>query len=217
MSVTYSYSTLTTEIIKQAHDDGTAFAAEVDNLIATGETKLLRDLDLEIFDSTDTGSFAYGSQNVTKPTGYLACRTLSYVSSGTTRVFMTPKTYDFLIDYWPTSGTVGLPKYYAELNTTTWVVAPTPNSAYTWTARFMKRPTGLSGSNTTSWLGTNAGDLLLLACMIASEAYLEADERIATWKAEYQEKLGMAKYELRRMTRSDYAPGVAAPTPRQEK
>ena len=206
MPTTFTYASLTTALKNHIENQGTAFSTELDTIIGLGELKLLRDLDLEIFDSTDTGTFTASSQLVTKPTGYVAGRSLHITVSGvTSQLFL--RTYEYLIDYWPTTATTTTsPKYYAELNDTQWFVAGTPASGYSFTARFMKRPSGLSGAVTTTWLSTYAADALFYACLAASEEYLKADERVALWKNEYAEKLFAARNEFRRMRRSDYTP-----------
>ena len=206
MSLTLTYTTLKAALVDNTDDEGTEFAAALDTIIALGELKLLRDLDLEIFDVTDTGTLTGSSQLVTKPTGYIAGRSLHITVSGV-RSQLFQRTYEYLVDYWPTAATTTTtPKYYAELNDTQWYVAGTPAGSYDFTARFMKRPTGLSGSTETTWLSTYAADMLLYACLASAEEYLKADERVAVWKNEYAEKLTLGRHELRRMQRADYTP-----------
>ncbi len=211
MPITFTYATLKAELVSHVEDQGTAFAAELDTVIGLGELKLLRDLDLEIFDVTDTGAFFVNNQVVTKPAGYVADRSLFFTVSGKTYQ-MFHRSYEYLIDYWPVAATVTTtPRYYSELNETQWWIAGTPAGSYPFTARFMKRPAGLSGTVATTWLSTYAGDLLFYAALACSEAFLKADERIQVWKAEYAEKLASSRHELRRMQRTDYSPVDAAP------
>ena len=80
------------------------------------------------------------------------------------------------------------------------------------TIRCIIRPAGMTSGNPTTWLGTHVGDLLFYACLVGSEQYLKADERIATWKTEYVERLQAARFELKPETRKDYMPIDAAPT-----
>ena len=217
-SFAWTYTTLIAALQAFLEETGTDYTTtNIDICIGLGEIGLLRDLDLDIFDATATGTFTTGNQQITKPTGFIADRTLSYVASGTT-VVMVPKSREWLLDYWPTvANQTATPKYYADLNTTTWIVAGTPSTAHTWTSYHVKRPDKLSSDTATNWLGTNVPDALFHACLVYSEEFLRNDEMMALWKSEYQAKLAQARYETRKHRRKDFAPLVAAPTPSQER
>lgn len=214
MSTSYSYTTLKSTLISFTEDTGTEFASAVDLIIPLAEDKVLRDLDLEIFDVVGTGTFTATNPIITKPTGIVALRSLHYTVAATgSFVQMDQKSWEFIKDYWPVEATTtATPKYYTEYSATEWYVAGTPSASVTaWTSRYIKRPIGLTSDNATTWLGTNAGDVLLYACLVVSEQFLKGDGRVPVWKAEYMERLGAARNELRRVERADYSPIDAAP------
>ena len=211
MPVSYTYATLKDAIQDGVEDQSTEFSNELDDLIARGETRLLRDLDFEIFDVTDTVTFTPGTATVTKPTGHLSTRSLFHTVASV-RTFLEERSYEYLIDYWPNAATTGTPLYYCELNDTQWLVVPTPPAAVTTgTSRFLKRPTGLSGSTTTTWLSTNAGDCLLHACLIEASKLIVDDERLDRWEKEYMGYVISSQAEFKNLMRKDYKP--LAPMP----
>lgn len=215
-SFVWNYTTLVAALKAFVEDSGTDISGNIDTIIGLGELGLLRDLDLTIFDATDTGTFTPSSQSVTKPAGLVALRTLSFVASGVTYQ-MIPKTREFVLDYWPTAATtILLPKYYADLTDTTWLIAGTPSTGHTWTAGFVKRPNQLSSDTASNWLGTNCPDALFYACLVYSEEFLRNDEMTVVWKQEYAVKLAAAQFETRHHRRSDYAPLSRAPAPTRE-
>lgn len=209
-SLLWTYTTLTAALQAWPEDDNSEYTTNLDSIIGLGETKLLRDLDLELFDTTATFAFTASSGQLAKPSGILAPRTLSYTDSGGGFNYLHPRSYEYVLDYQANAQSGELPKYYAELNDTTWLIAPLPVSAFAGTVRYIKRPQGLKdvgGSNTT-WLSTNAADALLYACIIAAEEYLKGDERWQQWNTKYgQDILPAAKRELARLVRTDYARG----------
>lgn len=213
----WSYATLKAALVAFVEEQGTDFASNVDTCIGLGELGLLRDLDLDIFDATDTGAFSVGNQIILKPTGFVADRTLTFVSAGKTYPLIM-KSREFVLDYWPTAATtILLPKYYCDMDTVRWMVAGTPSTALAWTALFMKRPDGLSSTTGTTWLGTNCPDALFYACLAYSAEYLKQSESLPTWVQEYQRRLQAAQIETRHHKRKDYAPMAATPTPRGER
>lgn len=202
----FTHTTIRVMILAEVEDSSDRLADNLDTILSLGQDRLQRDLNLEIFKTTDTITLAQGSTTFTKPSGCLAVDTISYVSSGTT-VYLTPKTYEYCLDYWPVASTQGTPLFFADLNDAQWYVAPTPNGAYTGTARFIKRMAPLTASNLSNWLSTNAGDALLYACMIETETFLMEPEagRVALWKNKYEKDiLPAARMELARLAVKDY-------------
>jgi hypothetical protein len=62
-------------------------------------------------------------------------------------------------------------------------------SDYSGTFRYHATIPALSDSNTTNWLLTLAPDLYLYATLLAAQAYLKGDARLAVWEAGYQTAL----------------------------
>lgn len=195
----YTLATLKAAMQAYHEDQGTYLAASLNDLIGKGEDQLARDLNLEIFKAVAAITFTQGIQTVTKPTGYLAYDTFSYTVAGVT-TFMEERTYGYMVDYWPTAASQGLPKYFCDLNQTNdglgqIMVVGTPNAAVagaTGSMRYTKRPTSLVTDTSGTWMSTNTPDLLFHACMAEQEKFAMADERIATWQAAYGQKLAAA-------------------------
>lgn len=175
------------------------FTANINTIIQLGELKLVRDLNLDIFDTTDTANTANGVETLTKPDGVLVPRVLHYTASGTL-VTIQPRSYDYVKDY----GGSGNPLYYAEKDTTTWILAPVPTSTITVTVRGIERPVSVV-TTSPSWLSTNAADALLYACLIASEEFLKDEPRMKVWINKYEKDiLPRTKEELKLLKRATY-------------
>lgn len=202
MPLALTYTTLTTELQKFLGDEDTAFVARIPTLIGLGEMRALRDLDLEIFDVTSsTIAFSTSNQLVTKPDNWVATRTLAY-KSGSVVSMLLPRTYEYLLDYWPNATLTGTPLYFTELNATQWMVAPTPAAdTAAGVARYVKRPAGLDASTTSTWLSANAADVLLYACLVSAVEWSKHAESIKVWGAEYGRALEDARKELKHAMR----------------
>lgn len=213
MATAWTYATLKAALLAFTEETGTEYTAAIDTIIPLAEDQVLRDLDLELFDTVATTNFTAGSALLTKPTGFLAARTIHYTNASTQETLLEPKSWEFIKDYWPDS-TLGTstPKFYTDYSDTQWYLAGKPTGTNVVTVRYIKRPTGLTSVNTTTWLGTNVGDLLFYSCLAVSEQYLKADERIPVWKQEYQARLRAALNELKPSQRNDYMPMTAIPT-----
>lgn len=213
MATAYTYSTLVGALQATTEDTGADFLAAIPNIIALAEDRLLRDLDLELFDTVNMLAFTATSPLLTKPTNTIGVRTLHYTDVSGDFVLLEPKSWEFVKDYWPNaSTTTASPKYFTDYSATQWYIAGTPSGTNVVTARCIVRPAGLTSMNTTTWLSTNTGDLLFYACLISSEQFLKADERIGIWKTEYVERLQAARREMKLEERADYMPMTSTPT-----
>lgn len=217
MALTYNHTTLTAAIVDYTEDDGTEFAAEVNDFIGKAELRCLRDLDLELFDAVATGNLTGGNAFLVKPADYLAFRSFYYTDGSSNRQPLIEKSYEFAVDYWPNAAsTTAAPKYFAEYSTTQLLIAGTPASNLAYTLRYMARPTAMSAGNPTTWLGTNVPDLLFNASMTEAQLFLKAYDEAKLWEGRYRQTLEAAKDELRRTTRNDYAPMTTTPTKEAE-
>lgn len=206
MTIVYTYNSLTEALREWPEEDNSEYVAELPDIIAQGEMRTLRDLNLTIFDTRDTAlSMTSGDRLVTKPTDWFVTRSVHIVVSNS-RIRLIEKTYDWCIDYAPNASVEDQPKYIHELNDTQWYVVPTPDEDYATESHHGARPAGLASGNQNTWLGDQAGDLLHAACMVPAAKFLKMWEAVNVWETTYQTFLGTARMEFRDLIRSDYSP-----------
>ena len=117
---------------------------------------------------------------------------------------------DFMNEYYdtPEAGQSDKPKYYANWNMGTIVVAPTPNAVYKFEIGITKKPTGLSSSNTKTWVSVNAPNVLLYACLCEAFKFLKAPNDQQVYEASYQEAIqSLAQEQLGKKRRDEYRDG----------
>jgi hypothetical protein len=211
MPITYTYDGLKAELQDYLEDDFDDFTSQVPTLIGLGEQRLLDDLDLSIFDITDTAkTTTQGQATLSKPSDIISVRTLQV--DGTP---LEERSFDYIEDY-NAGAAQGKPKYFNEQSDTEVVLAPIPDQSYATTFRGSARPDALSDSNQTTWLSEKFGDTLLYACLIEAERYV-GSQRSEEWRQVYgNEKLPAAMNLTRRMSRSDVRPLAAQPQPAPE-
>lgn len=211
MPTSWTYATLKQAVKDHVEDHGTAFDGVIDNLIKLGEDRIVKDLPLTIFDARDQDvTITAGTQTATKPTDAIATRELYYVDDNSTRVVLLPRSYSWIRAAYPDT-TQRTPKYFAEdYSETQYFIGPNPNVSKTAKADVTKRPASIVSASTT-WIGTNAGDLLLASCMVAAERFNLGWAESKDWKADYDELVTAARIDFRHILRRDYA--TLAPQP----
>ena len=141
-----------------------------------------------------------------------------YTDSGTKqRSELVRVDQDFMSEYYdtPESGQTAKPKYFANWDMDTIVVAPTPNAVYKFEIGITKKPTGLSTSNTQTWISVNAPNVLLYACLCEAFKFLKAPNDQQVYEASYQEAIqALAQEQLGKRRRDEYRDGsIRIPIP----
>ncbi len=209
-STSFTYNLLIAELQRVLEEASAEYVADLPVLVSLGESRLNTDLNLEIFDRVVTGALtADVFVQPIKPSTWQGTRSLHIRDVGGTglRRFLQRRTYEWCLDFEPDESVTAEPIYYAEYTETEVFVVPAPVLTHGFELRQIQAPTALTVGNQNSWLGDNAGDLLLYACLISSEEFLKSDQgEIDVWKKTYGELTTARKLELRRQWRGDYSP-----------
>lgn len=184
-------------------------------VIELAEKRCYRDLDLLAANVTDsTGLLSVNTRTFTLPTTYgrfISVDQAAVILTTGEKVLMTPVSTQFVDALWPLDTaptTTTLPGYFARLDDTALMVAPTLGSSLgslLLQIRGNIRPAALSAGNTTTWLSLYAYDLFFAAVMLAASAYMrnfgaQSDNpaMAVSWDKEYAARLVAAKTEENR-------------------
>tara|TARA_R100000458_G_C8262267_1_gene237646 strand:+ start:882 stop:1574 length:693 start_codon:yes stop_codon:yes gene_type:complete len=218
-----TYSELVTQIREYTETDSNVLTDTIVNdMIEHAEMRLYRELDLDVYKKNATASLTSGTPFVTLPgsipTNFSAIRFVTiYSPSGSLggltdseRRILKKKDVSYLSEYWPNRTTTGIPKYYANYDEDSILIAPTPNAAYTIDLEYSALPTGLSSSNTTTWISNNAPTALLYACLVEAFKFLKGPpDMLATYEAAYANAVKtLATEQMGQKRREDYRDGV---------
>lgn len=200
MAISYTYSSLKTALQDWMEDSFSDYTDQLDDIIGKAELRCIRDLDLDLFNqvsSSEINTTAAGA-TISLPADAIMLKQL-WVNG----VFCEPRSEGFMY-YYDDLTDDGQPLYWCQVTETTVKLAPKPDDVYPTRQVYLRRPTGLSSSNDTSFLSDHAGDLLFAACKVLSEQFDKAPEDAAAAEAEYQEILPRVKRELMLLGRKDY-------------
>ena len=97
-------------------------------------------------------------------------------------------------------------------------LAPAPRSTYVFKIHYEAIPTGLSGSNTTTYVSQYFGNGLLYACLVEAFGYLKGPlDMLTLYENKYKQEVEKFAYEqLGRRKRDDYTDGtvrITVPSP----
>tara|TARA_R100001369_G_scaffold35491_2_gene60763 strand:+ start:1458 stop:2084 length:627 start_codon:yes stop_codon:yes gene_type:complete len=207
-----NYSTLVSNIQNFLEDDSTELSNSIDQIISQAEEMIFQRLpSLPCFRGSATGNLVIGTSEYTIPTARMI-RQVSITDSSSNVIYLHHRIDSYVRDYWPNSSTTATPEMYSTNSSgvagTVVMLAPTPDATLAYKADYVAPETGLSSSNTTSWIGNNAENVLLSASLLEASAFLKAPETINLYKAQFDEAVQLFQQEMARTYEAEYDGGI---------
>ena len=212
-----TYSELVDQIRAYTETDANVLTTTIVNdFIANAENRIFREVDLDIFRSYQFASLTANNPFVTLPgaaisdTALIRSVQIYGQSLGNSRKKLEQKDVTFMNEYWPNRTSTASPIYYANWKQGTLYLAPTPDVAYNIEVALNKLPTGLSSTNTTTWVSTNAPRTLLYACLCEAFKFLKGPyDLLGQYEQSYANALQDLSIEQQgRGRRDEYMDGV---------
>jgi len=192
----FTYNGLTTAIQNYMDNTETTFTNTIPTFIEQAEEKILKSVDLPVFRENVTGTGSSGNTYLSTPTDFLSPRSLAVIDSGGNYSYLLLKHVSWIRDYTPAEATTGDPLFYALFDDNTFILAPTPNSNFTFELHYFYRPSSLvdAGGTGTTWLSTNASNTLLYGSLVEAAIFMKlTPAEIQTYDVKYQEGLTRLK------------------------
>ena len=210
-AIKMNYSTLVTNIKNFMEDDSTELDASINEIIKQAEEMIFQRLpSLPCFRTSASGTLVVGTSDYVIPSARMI-RQVSVTSSNNV-IYLDHRIDSYLRDYWPNVTTTATPEIYSTKSSSTAgitiTLAPTPSSTLSYQADFIAPETGLSSSNTTSWIGDNAEAVLLASALYETSAFLKAPETLSLYKAQFDEAVGLFQQEMSRNYSAEYNGGI---------
>jgi hypothetical protein len=182
----------------------------IDIFIENVENKIQRELDLDAFRKFQFSSFTIGSPFITVPDDFAFERGVQIKDQVTNnRTWLEQRDTTFIDEYNVNRSDTGKPKYYANWDQNTIMVAPTPDATYTIELWYNKTRDHLSSSNTTTWLSTNAPEVLIYGTVSEAFSYLKNPSYVQLYEQKYAQAVqNLAQTQMGRKRRDEYADGV---------
>jgi len=193
----------------------------IDQFIRNIELDVAGQIDYDDTRKYATSSFTANKRYIVAPADFLVIRSLqvfSDTSVTSTRTFMEKRDSSFITEF-NTSGATGQPKYYANWDANTIVVAPTPNIAYGVQLNYIVTPPHFN-STTATYLSQYQESMLLHGVLSEAFSFLKGPlDMYNLYKNKYTEELkAFGIQQMGRRRRAEFDDGVprtkvASPSP----
>ena len=194
--MSFTLATLKTDVKDYCETSESTFDTQLTTFIQEAEERILKNVELPDFRKNVTGTSTASSTYLSTPSDFLSPYSLAVISSSVYN-YLLFKHVSFVRDYTPNPATTGLPKYYAVFDENTFILAPTPDSNYTFELHYKHRPASLTAGadSGTTWLSTNAPDALLYGTLVEAATFLKVPEEVA----QYEQRFVSATAALKRL------------------
>jgi|TARA_E500000318_G_scaffold6590_1_gene6272 hypothetical protein len=209
-----TYAELTQQIIDYTETDSNVLTTTILNdIIEHAESRIFRNVDLDIFKKYKTANLTIGDPFVAMPGAtpqlFAFVRYIQIFDTDNVRITLEKKDTSFINEFVPNRTTTGTPKYYANWDNDTLLLAPSPDATYTVELAYNAQTTGLSSSNTTTWVSNNAPEMLLYACLVEAFKFLKNPQMVQMYEQYYKEALTpFAGEQMGRRRRDEYMDGI---------
>lgn len=168
------------------------------------EQKIYNTVQLANLRKNVTGTLTVNNKYVSCPGDFLSTYSLAVIENyGTateTYTFLLNKDVNFIREAYPIPADTGLPKYYAifgpqstAVNELSFILGPTPNSAYKLELHYYYYPESIVTAGTT-WLGDNFDSALLNGALIEAIRFMKGEpDLIAVYQGMYAQAMDLLK------------------------
>tara|TARA_R110002020_G_scaffold346742_2_gene560575 strand:+ start:834 stop:1688 length:855 start_codon:yes stop_codon:yes gene_type:complete len=143
--MSFTYTTLKEAIKDYTQNDETSFVKNLPLFIKLSEERILKAVQLSVFEKNASGNMTASNQYLACPSDFLASNSLTITNSSNYE-FLQFKELEFVQSYNPNPSSTGVPKYYAQFDVDHFILAPTPDAAYTVDMSYFYRPASLTTS-----------------------------------------------------------------------
>ena len=228
----FTYATLTTAILNYTEVDNNVLTSTItDQIIENTELRILRDVPIDAYKKQSIGNLVTGQNTINVPAKTLFVKGVQVYDSNSlstgNNTWLEKKDETYLQEYQPSTESAdrAKPKYYAMFGGATGVtdttsgrlfLSPAPDTTYVFKISYETIPTGLSGSNTTTYISQYFGNGLLYACLSEAFSFLKGPiDMLTLYENKYKQEVEkFAAEQLGRRKRDDYTDGtVRIPIP----
>jgi len=188
-----TYDSLNTMVLQYLERSDAAVVEAIPTFITLAEFEIAQQIKTLGQMQVVTSNMTIGNPVIQKPARWRKTVSME-VSLNSSKSPVLLRKYEYLKLYTPNATTTGLPLYYADYDYDHWLVAPTPDQAYSFEVLYYERIAPLSSANQTNWITQNAPNAMLFGTLLQAMPFLKNDAR-QIFQQKYQEAIAALKLE----------------------
>jgi|TARA_R110000851_G_scaffold21202_1_gene63795 hypothetical protein len=189
--MSWTYTTLKSAIQDYTQNTESTFVADLGTIIQQAEDRIIKSVELPNFRKNVTGTLTSSNAYLSTPTDYLYPYSLAVLDSDSNYSYLLNTDVSFIREAYPSAATTGTPKHYAQFDDVSFIVGPTPGSDFNVELHYFYIPESITAASSgTTWLGTNAPEVLLYGSLVEAYTFMKGEPDIlVTYEKRFQEAL----------------------------
>ena len=181
--------------------ENTFNTTDMNTMIKQAEQRIYNTVQIANLRKNVTGTLTASNKYLSCPDDFLSVYSLAiYPSAGGSYIYLLNKDVNFMRDAYPNPATTGTPKHYAifgpqstNVNELSFIVGPTPNTAYGAELHYYYYPESIVTALTT-WLGDNFDSALLYGTLCEAYTYMKGEpDMVALVNQRYVQSIALLK------------------------
>ena len=176
-----------------AGSGGLTSTEQINIFIQEAEQRIYNTVQLLDLRKNVTGNVTSGNKYLSVPSDWLANFSLAVIDASGNYSYLLNKDVNFIRESFPSPTATGIPTHYAFFDENSYILGPTPDSAYTVELHYFYYPQSIVTASTT-WLGDNFDSVLLYGSLLEAYTFMKGEpDVIAGYQKRYDEAMGMLK------------------------
>lgn len=157
------------------------------------EQKIYNTVQIPALRKNVTGTLTASNKYLSSPSDFLYSYSLAVVDGSGVYHYLLNKDVNFMREAYPNPTSEGLPKHYAFFDNNSFILGPTPDSAYTMELHYGYYPQSIVTAGTT-WLGDEFDSALLNGALIEAIRFMKGEpDIIQNYEKMYLQSIALLK------------------------
>lgn len=157
------------------------------------EQKIYNTVQIPALRKNVTGTLTASNKYLSSPSDFLYSYSLAVVDNDGVYHYLLNKDVNFMREAYPNPTSEGLPKHYAFFDDNSFILGPTPDSAYTMELHYGYYPQSIVVANNT-WLGDEFDSALLNGALIEAIRFMKGEpDIIQNYEKMYLQSIALLK------------------------
>jgi hypothetical protein len=206
-----NYAQLSSAIQAYTENTEADFVANIPVFVEQAEQRIYNSMQFPSIRKNVTGLVSPSTPYLGCPSDFLAVYSMAVIDGTGAYEYLLNKDVNFIRQAYPVPTDTGIPRYYAlfgpqsgDAAELTFMLGPTPDTAYTVELHYYNYPTSITVAPFTSWLGDNFDSVLLYGSLVEAYTYMKGEQdMMALYNQKFMEALALAKRLADGMERQD--------------
>jgi hypothetical protein len=206
-----NYTQLSSAIQAYTENTEADFVANIPVFVEQAEQRIYNSMQFPSIRKNVTGLVSPSTPYLGCPSDFLAVYSMAVIDGTGAYEYLLNKDVNFIRQAYPVPSDTGIPRYYAlfgpqsgDAAELTFMLGPTPDTAYTVELHYYNYPTSITVAPFTSWLGDNFDSVLLYGSLVEAYTYMKGEQdMMALYNQKFMEALALAKRLADGMERQD--------------